>query len=115
MVLTAIMASAVGGYMAGRLRRRWIGVGEDETYFRDTAHGFLAWALVQSGFLHVELLEPSDYFNTGTGYLKTRPDAAGMVIHRDLADWHAASALFDVVAPERGDDLSPVDTRRFGF
>lgn len=45
MVLTAIMASAVGGYMAGRLRRRWIGVGEDETYFRDTAHGFLAWAL----------------------------------------------------------------------
>ena len=59
--------------------------------------GFLAWALVQSGFLHVELLEPSDYFNTGTGYLKTRPDAAGMVIHRDLADWHAASTPFDVV------------------
>jgi SAM-dependent methyltransferase len=52
--------------------------------------GFLAWALVQSGFLHVELLEPSDYFNT-------RPDAAGMVIHRDLADWHAASAPFDAV------------------
>jgi hypothetical protein len=45
MALTAIMASAIGGYMAGRLRRRWIGVGEDETYFRDTAHGFLAWAL----------------------------------------------------------------------
>jgi 2-polyprenyl-3-methyl-5-hydroxy-6-metoxy-1,4-benzoquinol methylase len=59
--------------------------------------GFLAWALVQSGFSHVELLEPSDYFNTGTGYLKTRPDAAGLVIHRDLADWHAASAPYDVV------------------
>jgi 2-polyprenyl-3-methyl-5-hydroxy-6-metoxy-1,4-benzoquinol methylase len=59
--------------------------------------GFLAWALVQSGFLHVELLEPSDYFHTGTGYLKTRPDAARMVIHRDLADWHAASTTFDVV------------------
>ena len=59
--------------------------------------GFLAWALLQSGFLHVELLEPSDYYNTGTGYLKTRSDAAGMVIHRDLADWHAASARLDVV------------------
>jgi 2-polyprenyl-3-methyl-5-hydroxy-6-metoxy-1,4-benzoquinol methylase len=59
--------------------------------------GFLAWALVQNGFSRVELLEPNDCFNTGTGYLKTRPDAAGMVIHPNLADWHAISAPYDVV------------------
>jgi hypothetical protein len=40
----AVMASAVGGYLAARLRTRWIGVPSNEVFFRDTAHGFLAWA-----------------------------------------------------------------------
>jgi hypothetical protein len=35
----------MGGYLAGRLRTRWIGTHTDEVYFRDTAHGFLAWAV----------------------------------------------------------------------
>lgn len=42
---TQLAASGMGGYLAGRLRAQWIGVHTDETYFRDTAHGFLAWAL----------------------------------------------------------------------
>jgi hypothetical protein len=41
----ALAASAVGGYLAGRLRTKWAGVHTDEVYFRDTAHGFLAWAV----------------------------------------------------------------------
>jgi hypothetical protein len=45
MVVTAMLASTVGGYLAGRLRARWAGVHQDEVYFRDTAHGVLAWAL----------------------------------------------------------------------
>ena len=43
-VVMAMMSSAIGGYLAGRLRNKWIGVHTDEVYFRDTAHGFLAWA-----------------------------------------------------------------------
>ena len=43
-VVMAMISSAVGGYLAGRLRTKWIGVHSDEVYFRDTAHGFLAWA-----------------------------------------------------------------------
>ncbi|AKZ64705.1 membrane protein [Herbaspirillum hiltneri N3] len=42
---TQIAASAIGGYMAGRLRVKWASVHTDEVYFRDTAHGFLAWAV----------------------------------------------------------------------
>lgn len=42
---TQIAASGMGGYLAGRLRTKWIGVHTDEVYFRDTAHGFLAWAV----------------------------------------------------------------------
>jgi hypothetical protein len=44
MVVVAMFASSLGGYIAGRLRTRWIGVHTDEVYFRDTAHGFIAWA-----------------------------------------------------------------------
>jgi hypothetical protein len=44
LVVIAMISSAIGGYLAGRLRARWVGVHTDEVYFRDTAHGFLAWA-----------------------------------------------------------------------
>lgn len=40
-----IIAAGLGGYLAGRLRTKWVSVHTDEVYFRDTAHGFLAWAL----------------------------------------------------------------------
>ncbi|HEY0841875.1 hypothetical protein [Methylotenera sp.] len=43
--VTQIIASGMGGYLAGRLRIRWAGVDTDEVYFRDTAHGFLSWAV----------------------------------------------------------------------
>ncbi|HEY4081362.1 MAG TPA: hypothetical protein VGM81_11745 [Burkholderiaceae bacterium] len=43
--LTQLAASALGGYLAGRLRGRWSDTQADEVYFRDTAHGFLAWAI----------------------------------------------------------------------
>ena len=39
--LISIMASALGGFIACRLRTRWVGLHSDETYFRDSAHGFL--------------------------------------------------------------------------
>jgi len=44
-IVMAMISSAIGGYLAGRLRNRWIGVQSSEVHFRDTAHGFLAWAL----------------------------------------------------------------------
>jgi hypothetical protein len=43
-VVMAMISSAVGGYLAGRLRMKWVGVHTKEVQFRDTAHGFLAWA-----------------------------------------------------------------------
>jgi hypothetical protein len=45
LVVTQWIASAVGGYLTGRLRTTWTGVHSHEVFFRDTAHGFLAWAL----------------------------------------------------------------------
>jgi hypothetical protein len=54
MILMEIISSAIGGYVAGRLRTKWVHVHTDEVYFRDTAHGFLTWAValvLTAGFL----------------------------------------------------------------
>jgi hypothetical protein len=45
LVIVQWVSSGLGGYIAGRLRTKWTGVHTDEVFFRDTAHGFLAWAL----------------------------------------------------------------------
>jgi hypothetical protein len=44
-LFVALVASGTGGYLAGRLRTKWVEAHSDEVYFRDTAHGFLAWAI----------------------------------------------------------------------
>ena len=44
-VVTQAISSAMGGYLAGRLRTRWTSIHIDEVHFRDTASGFLAWAV----------------------------------------------------------------------
>ncbi|MGA8036412.1 MAG: hypothetical protein WA823_00160 [Candidatus Acidiferrales bacterium] len=54
MILMEIISSAFGGYVAGRLRTKWVQIHTDEVFFRDTAHGFLVWAValvLSAGFL----------------------------------------------------------------
>jgi len=45
LTFTQIVASGMGGYLAGRLRTKWVDTHPNEIYFRDTAHGFLTWAV----------------------------------------------------------------------
>ncbi|MGH2882026.1 MAG: hypothetical protein ACRDPA_04885 [Solirubrobacteraceae bacterium] len=54
LIAAQVLASAMGGYLAGRLRTKWTRIHGDEVYFRDTAHGLLAWAtsvVVTAAFL----------------------------------------------------------------
>jgi hypothetical protein len=44
-IVMAMLSSSIGAYLAGRLRTNWVGVHTTEVQFRDTAHGFLAWAV----------------------------------------------------------------------
>jgi hypothetical protein len=45
LIVTQWLSAALGGYLAGRMREKWVGIRTNEVIFRDTAHGFLAWAL----------------------------------------------------------------------
>jgi hypothetical protein len=45
LIIVQWISSGLGGYLTGRLRTKWVGVHTHEVFFRDTAHGFLAWAV----------------------------------------------------------------------
>ena len=45
LIFIEVIAAALGGYLTGRLRTKWALIHTDEVYFRDTANGFLAWAV----------------------------------------------------------------------
>jgi len=45
LILIEIVASALGGYLTGRLRTKWALIHTDEVFFRDTANGFVSWAV----------------------------------------------------------------------
>jgi hypothetical protein len=69
-----ILASLLGGYLAGRLRAKWVSIHSHETYFRDTAHGFLAWAV---GTLITATLLSSTISSVVGGGLKAGASVAG--------------------------------------
>jgi hypothetical protein len=75
LVIVQWLSSGVGGYLAGRLRTKWVGVHTDEVYFRDTAHGFLAWALAT--MLVVAILGSAVSAAIGTGVQTISTVASG--------------------------------------
>lgn len=85
----SLAASGVGGYMAGRLRKRWLNVRTDEVYFRDTAHGLLAWGL---STLAMATLLTSVTGAIVTGGAKAGADAIGGVTSAASAAAISASA-----------------------
>src|SRR6202521_1975206 len=45
LIVVQWLSAALGGYITGRLRTKWTDVHTHEVFFRDTANGFLSWAL----------------------------------------------------------------------
>jgi hypothetical protein len=45
LIVVQWIASGLGGYLTGRLRSRWVTTHTHEVFFRDTAHGFVTWAV----------------------------------------------------------------------
>lgn len=83
----SLAASAVGGYMAGRLRERWVDTQPDEVHFRDSAHGFLAWSVAT-------LLTAAFFTTTIKNIVETGAQAGAAVVHgaAETAQAYAASS-----------------------
>jgi hypothetical protein len=79
LVVVQWLSSALGGYLTGRLRTKWAAVHTDEVFFRDTAHGFLSWALATMfvvGFLASSLTSLAGAGASATGSLANATAAA---------------------------------------
>lgn len=66
LVIVQWLSSALGGYLSGRLRTKWVGVHTDEVFFRDTAHGFMAWAVATLVIVGLIGLHTTMLLGTGT-------------------------------------------------
>lgn len=65
LILIDVVAFSMGGYLTGRLRTKWHGIHNDEVHFRDTANGFVAWAVAI--VVTVAFLGAASASMTGTG------------------------------------------------
>lgn len=45
LIVSQWLSAALGGYIAGRLRTKWVGTHTHEVFFRDTAHGLVTWSV----------------------------------------------------------------------
>ena len=85
LIVVQWLSALLGGYMAGRLRTKWVNLHTDEVFFRDTAHGFLAWALAT-------LLVAGLLSSTISAMLGTGVQAASNVVSGAAQGAAAASA-----------------------
>ena len=78
LVVVQWLSSALGGYLTGRLRTKWAAAHTDEVFFRDTAHGFISWALATlfvAGFLASSL---TSLAGAGANAVGTAANTAGI-------------------------------------
>ena len=78
LVVVQWLSSGLGGFLTGRLRTKWVGIHTDETLFRDTAHGFMAWALATLLVIAVLGLALSSASRTGVQAASTVASDAAM-------------------------------------
>jgi hypothetical protein len=70
-VIVQWLSSGLGGYLTGRLRTKWVGVHTHEVFFRDTAHGLLAWAVAAVVGAAVLASAVSSLLSSGTHVAET--------------------------------------------
>ena len=100
LVVVQWISSCIAGYMAGRLRTKWVGVHTDEVFFRDTAHGFLAWALATLLLAGVLGSALSSAVGAGASAVSTvasgavQGATAGAAANADASDVSGATSYF---------------------
>jgi hypothetical protein len=97
--VTSILTSGLGGYLAGRLRRRWSAIDADEIHFRDTAHGFLSWAVATLFTAGILTSAISGVVRSGVQSAATTAAAGGSV----------------TMQMQRGDAAAGMDTWPLGY
>lgn len=89
LIITQWLSAGSGGYLAGRLRTRWHGLHTDEVFFRDTAHGFVTWAL-STVVVAIVAVVASSLAQVGAAPAEVAPTAETLDAARKVATAFAA-------------------------
>ena len=111
LVVTQWLASALGGYITGRLRTKWTSVHTHEVFFRDTAHGLLAWAVATVIVAGVALGATVSTAGAASGAAVTSANYATDTLMRTTrpSDISGPERAEVVRLLSRGNDLQPDD------
>jgi hypothetical protein len=101
LIVVQWLSSALGGYLTGRLRTKWVGTHTHEVFFRDTAHGFLTWAL--ASVIGALILASAVSSAIGTGTQAAATAASGAAQGAGTAASMAQSQAYDVDTLYRGE------------
>ncbi len=93
-ILIQVLASGLGGYLAGRLRAIWHKVHDDEAHFRDMAHGLVAWAVATVTILVLASAVLGPYAESLSFQAAAQPEAPTPEELQRAANIAAQSALF---------------------
>lgn len=86
LIVTQWASAAVGGYLAGRLRHRWLSTHQHEVFFRDTAHGLVTWSVAT---VVVVFAVSSAVSSLGGGAARAGAAAAGVGARGGMEAMHA--------------------------
>jgi hypothetical protein len=103
LIFIHLAASSLGGYLAGRLRTKWVSLHGEEVVFRDTAHGFLTWAV---GTLFTAAVLTSTVSAIVGGGVRAGAQVAGGAAQ---AGTTAAASAGAATAAQSGQDSGPVN------
>ncbi|WP_179040078.1 hypothetical protein [Rhizobium leguminosarum] len=104
LVVVQWLSSGLGGYITGRLRTKWAAVHTDEVFFRDTAHGFISWALATifvAGFLASSLTSLAGAGAQAVGSAATAAGTAAASSTASTADLPTAYFTDALLRPEQ--------------
>lgn len=113
LIVTQWVSSFFGGYLAGRLRPGWTGLGKEEVIFRDTATGFVAWAVASILVVTVASSGASALLSGATRAVTSVAASAGGAAAQSSATGTPSGYLLDALfrPAQSGAQESPADAK----
>jgi hypothetical protein len=106
------LSAGVGGYLTGRLRTRWVNTHAHEVFFRDTAHGFITWAVATLIVASTAVSSGYSLLGAGAHAVGTTAAAAAPAAAKDTIDGYELDMLFRATPAPDSKVPSDTDARR---
>jgi hypothetical protein len=110
LIVVQWLAAAIGGFLTGRLRTKWVAVHVHEVFFRDTAHGFLTWALATVIGLLLAASAASSIIGGGVHAAATVAGGAAQGAGQIVSQAASGVSAYDVDSLFRSDHPNPADS-----